>query len=314
MNIAITGATGFIGKRLVQRCLSAGHEVRVLTRNKRVKELFPGASICVGDLSQDDAVIEDFLVGTDLVYHLAAELNDEKKMQAVNIDGTARLLDASHGKVKFWVQLSSTGVYGPQRGKIVTEETPFNPTNLYEQSKAKADILVQKYSLDYGMKTTFIRPSNVYGPDMPNQSLFQLISVIERGLFFYVGQRGATMNYIHVDNVVDALMLCLTSNAGQQSQEFIISDYAPIEQLVGTVACVLGISSPVLRFPENVVRLLAKLCERIPGIPLKASRVDAVTGTVVYSSDLIMHRLGYAHRISIYEGFAELAQTYKGRI
>lgn len=103
--------------------------------------------------------------------------------------GTERLLTAAQGEVGLWVQLSSTGVYGPVRSGVVDEERILAPVNSYERTKAAGDLLVQAAAKS-GLKCFILRPSNIYGPDMPNQSLFQLIRMIDLGLFCHIDSRG----------------------------------------------------------------------------------------------------------------------------
>lgn len=311
MIVAVTGATGFIGKRLVERHLSLNHQVRFLTRNTQSFNYFVGAKGYIADLSQPDQVLEDFVDGADVVYHLAAELQDEARMWTVNVEGTRNLLDVAYRKVGRWVQLSSTGVYGARSEALITEKSLLKPNNLYEKSKAEADRLVQEYSENTRLPAIILRPSNVYGSEMPNQSLFQLISIINRGFFFFVGKRGAFVNYVHVDNVVDALILCADSSLPAQLSTYIVSDYCSLEALVEIIALKSGKPIPKLRVPEPLVRFFAAVGEKVPGVPLKQSRIDAITSRVLYSSQLISKELGHRNRVSIEEGFSELVAAWK---
>ncbi|MDP1614730.1 MAG: NAD-dependent epimerase/dehydratase family protein [Methylococcales bacterium] len=314
MIVAITGATGFIGKKLVRKHLLLGDEVRFLTRNPKSINSFKGAHGFLGDLSIPSPTIDQFVDGVDVLYHLAAELNDESLMWQVNVVGTKNLLEAAEGKVGRWIQLSSTGVYGKRYDKVVTEESLLNPHNPYEVSKAEADRLVAEFWLEKGTPTCLLRPSNVYGSEMPNQSLFQLIKVINKGLFFFVGRKGAVVNYIHVDNVVEALILCSKAHLLEQPSVYIVSDYCSIEKMIEVISLSLGKPTPRLRFPKYAVEMLAMICEKVPGIPLKRSRIDAITGKVIYSPKHICESLGYSNHVSIEEGIKELVATWKSSV
>ncbi|MDI1307810.1 MAG: NAD-dependent epimerase/dehydratase family protein [Methylotenera sp.] len=310
MIVAITGATGFIGKRLVQKHLALKHKVRFLTRNPQSLDLFDGAEGHLSDLAEPNKALYSFVEGADVIYHLAAELQDEALMWKVNVKGTQNLLDIAQGKVGRWVQLSSTGVYGAKLESLINEQSILRPNNLYEKSKTEADRLVTEYSVSNSMPAVILRPSNVYGADMPNQSLFQLISIINRGLFFYVGKKGSIVNYVHVDNVIDALMLCASVPLYRNPLTYIVSDYCTIEELVEIIAESLDKPYPKLRFPETVLQLIASIAEKIPGSPLKQSRIDAVTGRVIYSSKSIATDIGYCNRISIKDGFKEMVDAW----
>jgi nucleoside-diphosphate-sugar epimerase len=128
------------------------------------------------DLKNSDS----FLIGT-VLYHCAAEIRDESKMQAVNVEGTTNLMNASSGKIKHWVQLSSVGVYGPVYSGNLTESHSYNPVNLYEKTKLQSDLFVIENAMKNGYTYTLIRPSNVFGSAMQNASLFQLIKMIHLG-------------------------------------------------------------------------------------------------------------------------------------
>ena len=297
-----------MGRHLVGRHVALGDEVRYLTRSTS-KAPVPGAKPVVGDL-RSGVGLKSFVAGADVLYHCAAELNDSSRMDEVNVQGTRRLLESVQWDVGAWVQLSSTGVYGPNRCGVVEEASPLAPTNTYEFTKAGADDLVLD-AARRGIRSVIVRPSNIYGPDMPNQSLFQLIRMIDAGLFFYIGSPGATANYVHVENVVDALMLAAGSPLPENGRAYIVSDHCTMEEFVAMIAEALGRKPPRLRLPEGSVRLAARLCEGVPGFPLTTSRIDALTNRVVYSSRRIEQELGYRHRITMADGIGELVRAWK---
>ncbi|MDP3010245.1 MAG: NAD(P)-dependent oxidoreductase [Methylococcales bacterium] len=306
MIIAVTGGTGFIGKRLIARHIARGDEVRYLTRQTPEKAI-AGATAIIGDLSAMDS-LRPLVQGVDVLYHCAAELHDAAKMHATNVLGTHNLLTAATGQVKRWVQLSSTGVYGSKPAQDVNEDTPIQPMNAYEISKAAADELVYTAMNAQQLYGVVLRPSNVYGVDMPNQSLFQLINMIKRGLFFFVGQRGATVNYIHVDNVIDALILCGTATLPANERTYIVSDTCTIEEFVAIIAAALNIPCPHKRCPEYLIRFVARLGDYLPRFPLRSSRVDALTYRHHYQTARIEAELGYQHTVSMAEGMSELVR------
>ena len=305
--VAITGGTGFVGRCLVARHVALGDEVRYLTRSASTAAL-PGATPYSGDL-RSGAGLRSFASGADVVYHCAAELHDPSIMDEVNARGTERLLTAAHGEVGLWVQLSSTGVYGPVRSGAVDEDSILAPANPYERSKAAADKLVQAAAND-SLNSVILRPSNIYGPDMPNQSLFQLIRMIDMGLFCHIGPSGAVANYVHVSNVVDALVLCADSTLPEAGRAYIVSDSCLMEHFVGLIASALARKAPRCRLPEWPVRMLARVGQYLPGFPLRESRVDALTNAVRYNSSRIQLELGHRNRVSLEEGVTELVEAW----
>ena len=307
MNIAITGGTGFIGRHLLARHVALGDRVRHLTRKKPLESI-PGAEIFIGDLSASET-LRGFVQGADVLYHCAAELRDASAMEKTNVTGTTNLLRAATGEIGRWVQLSSTGIYGAVRHGEVREDAEIRPGNAYERSKAAADALV--LAAAEKLSCVLLRPSNVYGADMPNQSLFQLIRMIDKGLFFFIGPRGATANYVHVENVVDALLACAHATLPANGRAYIVSDHRPLEAFAGIIAEHLGKPTPRMRLPELPVRALAAACGWLPGVPLKTSRIDALTNRTVYCTDRIEAELGFSNLLSMEAGLAELVRVWK---
>ncbi|MBU0689948.1 MAG: NAD-dependent epimerase/dehydratase family protein [Gammaproteobacteria bacterium] len=307
--IAITGGTGFIGRHLAARHVAQGDKVRFLTRKKSVAGI-SGAEAYVGDLAESE-ILRRFVHGVDVLYHCAAELHEAANMERTNVLGTANLLDAAVGEVGRWVQLSSTGLYGAVRNGTVREEAEMLPNNPYERSKAAADALVLAAAERRGLSCVLLRPSNVYGADMPNQSLFQLIRMIDKGLFFFIGPPGAMANYIHVENVVDALLHCAETALSANGRSYIVSDHCTLEELVCSIAAHLDKEAPRLRLPELPVRALAQACSWISGFPLKTSRVDALTNRVVYCSERIEAEMGHHNLVSMDTGMGELVRCWQ---
>ncbi|MDA8109615.1 MAG: NAD-dependent epimerase/dehydratase family protein [Betaproteobacteria bacterium] len=309
MIVAITGGTGFIGRRLVEAHLARGDTIRILTRDStRAHWLRDRAEIVVGDLAS--APLARFVAGCDVLYHCAAELGRPELMRAVNVLGTRSLVAAAGGVVRRWVQLSSVGVYGPVRDGLVDESWPLAPRGRYEETKAEADHVVEEAFRSGAFGATFLRPSIVFGPDMPNRSLYQLVSMVSRGLFFFTGPPNASANYIYVDNVVDALVACGTHPAARGAV-YNLSDYRTIEQFVGTLAVCLEKPVPRLRLPEAPIRVLARVLGKLPGFPLPESRVDALTTRARYSSERIERELGYRHRVPMEDGLRQLVQSWR---
>lgn len=308
--IAITGGRGFIGRHLVARCVSLGYEVRYLTRKRDTSPL-AGATPFFGDLVCPDRNIGRFVHGVDVLFHCAAELLDPSRMEETNVSGTRNLLKVARDEVRHWVQLSSTGVYGVQRGGLVTESTDLRPSSAYELSKAAADGLVLEASVRTGLSCLLLRPSNVYAPDMSNQSLFQLIRMIEKGLFFFIGPSGAIANYVHVEDVVDALLICGQVPPSRNGREYIVSDNCTLETFVATIAVHLGRRAPRLRLPLILAHVAAGLFAKARSFPLTASRVAALTDRTLYSTDRISNELGFRNRITIEQGLGEMTEAWR---
>jgi nucleoside-diphosphate-sugar epimerase len=311
VNIAITGGTGFIGRRLAAALVSAGHHVRILTRKSSPDNAIDGVALMHGDLA-GDTNLAPFVANVDVLFHCAGEIADSSRMHRLHVEGGSRLIEAAAGKVSTWVQLSSTGAYGPRRSGPILETASLSPVGPYEVSKAAADQLVLKAANEGAFSCVILRPSIVYGARMPNQSLYAMLRVIERGLFCFIGKPGASANYIHVDNVVHALLLCGFHDRAN-NQVFNLSDHCTMEDFVGLMAKELGSSTPRRRLPETLARLLATSLQSVPAWPLTLSRVDALTSFVSFPTTKIEQLTPYRHKVSMQEGIADLVRDYRLR-
>jgi nucleoside-diphosphate-sugar epimerase len=275
----VTGANGFIGRRLVDQLVKRGHHLRILSRQARH---LPGVEIYEGTLGEDPpARFTGFVKNVDAVIHCAGEIRDQSRMVKTHVDGTRDLIQACDGQVSRWIQLSSVGAYGPIRSGEVSEETAERPQGTYEESKARSDAIALELAGSRGMAVAVLRPSIVIGDDMPNSSIRQMAGMIRRGIFFYAGKPGASANYVHVDDVVRALVF-LTEHNPPATGIFNLSSWSTIEAFATALAETQGTKPPGLRLPESLVRAAAAVGSYLPRFPLTTSRIDALTNRACY--------------------------------
>jgi len=296
VKVAVTGGTGFIGRKLVLHHLEAGDSVRVLSRRPRSAAGLPDAvQLYGGDLGSGQSDLGGFLDGADVLYHCAAELRDRARMRLVHVLGTRSLLEAARGKIGRWVQLSSVGVYGPVRSGTIDESAPIRPVGEYETTKWEAERLVAAAAAR-GLETVVLRPSNVFGKAMRSPGLSALTTLIKRRMFVWIGKPGAIANYIHVDNVIAALVTCAT-NARARNGVYNLSDWRTFERVASIVAQELGVPTPSWRIPEPLARGIAWTLHAVPGFPLTATRIDALVTRAIYDSSRIERELSYRHAV-----------------
>lgn len=302
MIIAITGGGGFIGSLLVDRHLKQGDQVRLLLRNKLLER--KNVQYFFGDLSNAGVDLSDFVDGVDILYHCAGEVNNKTLMHELHVNGTQKLVDAAQGKIGRWVQLSSIGVYGLCRDGIITEYSKEQPFGIYEQTKNESDKIIKNSGIPY----VILRPSNVFGIDMPNKSLKSLLQTIQKGLFFFIGKENKSLvNYVHIEDVVEALMCC-GSDDNALGEVFNLSQSETVEKMITSFASGIGSSKKILRCPEIIVRTMVSLFGKIPKFPLTSSRVDALTGSCIYDSIKIQKKLGFKYSMTLEERFISFAK------
>jgi nucleoside-diphosphate-sugar epimerase len=303
MIIAITGGGGFIGKQLVDRHIQQGDQVRLLSRKPPLVEDI-NAQYFLGNLSDPDVELSSFLDGVDILYHCAGEISNESLMQELHVNGTQRLVDAAQGKIGRWVQLSSVGVYGACRDGTITEDSKEQPLGVYERTKTESDNIVKNSGIPY----VILHPSNVFGNNMPNQSLRSLLHAVRKGLFFFIGKENESLvNYVHVADVVEVLILC-GSDDKALGGVFNLSQLTTVERMIASFASEMESNKKILRLPEGIVRVIVDIFGWAPGFPLTPSRVDALTNKCVYNSTKVQKILGFRYSMTLEERFELFAK------
>ena len=160
----VTGASGMIGRRIVNELLSKNIHVRVLCHSKLNHTL--GVECFKGSLA-DVEILKKFLDGAMYLFHCAAELHVEKKMHAVNVEGTKLIYQvAQNSNIKYFCYMSSAGVVGKTSLKWVNESAECYPQNEYERTKYRAEQFTKKKIS--GCSTIILRPVNVMDEDHPD--------------------------------------------------------------------------------------------------------------------------------------------------
>jgi len=303
VKVAITGAAGYVGSLLVRAHAARGDDVHATARDAKRIAAHAGVTRYEADLVASEALPNAFFEGADVLYHCAAEISREPAMRSINVDATLALLTRARGRIRHWVQVSSLSIYGTPRTGVVDERTPERPRSTYAQTKHEADRAVAAHA--HAFSHTIVRPSAVIGPGMRTRSILALIEAVARGRFCFIGARGAIGNYIHEDNLVEALILCATRERAQ-GRAYIVSQNCTIEDMVGTIAAALGVAPTPPRIPESIARAASQVARIVPAFPLTPARVDALTSRVEYRSDAIARELGYTPRKTIEDGLREI--------
>ncbi|MET9955080.1 NAD(P)-dependent oxidoreductase [Streptomyces sp. NPDC006339] len=249
--VAVTGASGFCGSHVAAAAAARGAEVLCVGRR-------PGP---VGRHVPWDAAREvPDLSGADVVVHCAAAVGDpvpgsraEAAMRAVNVDGTARLLEAAAGRPVVWV--SSASVYAPGRGRSrITEDHPVRGhLNAYGRTKAAGEAL----ALAAG--AVVLRPRAVYGAGDPHL-VPRLLSRVRRGLLLLPGP-SVRLSLTAVENLADA---CLGA-ADWPPGAYNIADPAPYDrdEAIRTVLRAHGVRARVGHLPLPAARAAASAAQAL---------------------------------------------------
>lgn len=229
MKMVVTGGAGFIGSHLVNRLVSKGYEVHVIDNlaTGDPGRLHNEAVLHVADVGSDQASTYIRLLKPDTVFHLAAQADVQRSVQApaadaaANIMGTINLLDACRtANVRKMVFASTSGVYGELQKNSITEEDPVLPISFYALSKLAAEKYISLYGYFYGLEYTILRYGNVYGPGQTNKGEGGVISIFGERLgkslpLNVYGDGSQTRDFIYVQDVVSANLAAIRKGRGE---------------------------------------------------------------------------------------------------
>lgn len=304
MTVLVTGATGFLGTSLVRRLLSDGAPVRVLARSPtKARPLTDdGAELMLGDITDGDAVAAA-VADVGVVYHLAGRLLEPgvpaDEYRRTHVEGTKLLLARcqSEPRLERFVHCSTTGVLGVTGDRPADETAPFRPTNVYEATKAEAELAVRDAWRE-GFPAVIARPGLVYGPgDLHLLGFFR--SVLRRQ-FRPIGRRPVWLHPIYIDDMVEGLVRCGRDGAAT-GECFHLAGRDPVRlaELAEEIARAGGTRVPAGRIPLLAAQAAAALGDRLPAnlkrsAPLTRSRLEFLTHSRVYDVSKAQRVLGFA--------------------
>jgi 2-alkyl-3-oxoalkanoate reductase len=206
----VTGATGFIGRRLVARLAGRGERVRALVLPGEDAGALGDIGIVRGDVT-DPASLAVAVAGVDRVYHLAAVVGDwgpDARFERINVGGTRNVLDAAaSARCARVVMVSSIVVYGSQLHDGVCDEDAPRELGLgpYGRTKRASEELALDYHAFGRVPVTVVRPGNVYGPGS-GLWVDELARVLRRGMGLWLDGGDGDAALAYVDNVVDVIV------------------------------------------------------------------------------------------------------------
>lgn len=319
--ILVTGAAGFTGGALARRLAADGHLVRGTARpGSDVRALEEaGIEVFFGDIADPNAT-EEMMKGCSFVFHIAALFRragvPDAEYERVNIEGTRLLLDAAAacGVTKF-VHCSTIGVCGHIANPPANEKTPYNPGDIYQQTKMEGEKLAISRFMDSRPQGVVVRPASIYGPG--DLRLLKMFKMISRRRFLVIGSGKPTFHVVYIDDLVEGFLLAMQKEV-QTGETFIIAgnEYVPLNELFRLVAEAVGAAPPKWRVPVWPVQLLATLVEKVcipfrieP--PIYRRRVDFFTKSRAFDISKAKHLLDYEPKVSLKEGMQRTADWYR---
>jgi nucleoside-diphosphate-sugar epimerase len=253
VRVLVTGASGFLGHAVCAELNAREHEISALVRRPGSEPA--GTTAVQGDLTDAEALSRALEhARPDAVIHLAAEIatqRDPAKIEAVNVAGTARLLEACAAFDGPRFVFTSTVVTGDAGGAVLDEDSTLPVETAYGRSKQEGERLVR----DSGLPQVILRPSHVYGPG--GWYAEEIVKRLQQpGRFAVIGSGRNWWDVVHVEDVASA---CAdAAERGAPGSLYHVVDDEPIRcyDFIARTAKALGVGAP-RRIPTWVASLAA---------------------------------------------------------
>jgi nucleoside-diphosphate-sugar epimerase len=316
----VTGGSGFIGGRLLERLRRDGHRVRALARSDAAAEKVAagGAEPVPGEITDPEA-IRAGAEGCELAFHLAAKVEDWgpwAEFERHTVDGTRHALQAcaAAGVRRFTHVGSEAALMAGQPLVGVDESAPLRPDSRapYPRSKAIAEQSVRTANRD-GFETVVLRPRFVWGRG-DTSLLPGIMGMVEAGRFAWIGGGGQLTATTHVENTVEGMMLA--SERGRPGEAYFVTDGEPVvfRDFVSDLIRTQGVEPPRRSIPTPVAGAVMRAGEALWRLPLPgrppvtrfAYWVSSQECTIEISK--ARRELGYEPVISRSLGLAEMTE------
>jgi nucleoside-diphosphate-sugar epimerase len=317
MRAFITGASGFIGSRLVEHLLGRGWSVRALVHDTPLSPAC-GVETVRGDI-RDPGPWRDAMKGTDVLFHLAAALGFARITEAgfmdVNARGTEALFRAAaDAGVRKAVYVSSAGVIGAVcPGDVASEDYPPNPMTPYDRTKLEAERIALRLAGD-PMAIIVARPGWAYGPG--DRRTFKVIKAIHDRRFALVAGGTGRQTPVFIDDLVRGLELA--SEKGKSGEIFHLAgnEILTVREMAAEIAEACGTRPPRLSIPRLPAAVAAWTLEKAfapfkTEAPLSRSRLAFFLHPKALSNAKARRELGFAPKTDFREGMAKTVAWYR---
>lgn len=314
--ILVTGATGRIGQHVCEALLSRNDEIRAIVRKGSRGALPSGAEKFETDISSSPLPDAAF-GGVSKAIHLAGLVGDFSASDLVkqNALATKNLLSSCPLSLQKFIHASSISVYGEYKGQLVDESFHPHPQSHYGKSKLVAEEFCSEYFSRFPI--VLLRFGMVYGPGFEDR-YFKVLEYLEKGRMKILGDGTNRIPFVHVDDVVSAVLAALDQPAPTGSAYNIIGpDTYTQEEIYSMAAQELGVSPPkehaspyLAKFASMSLSAAATLSFGKPP-SLTAEHIRQLTLDRAYSCEKAQKELGWKPKVKLKDGIAEMVALYK---
>jgi nucleoside-diphosphate-sugar epimerase len=266
MKLLVTGATGFLGSRVVRLAIDRGHDIRAMARaESATKGLGLHINqICVADLASPES-LDHAVENINAIVHCAAVTSETAVRREdyfqINVEGTRRLIEtARKAGIRRWIQISSVSAHEAM-------------TSLYGKTKFEADKIVRASGLDW----TILQPSIIYGPGERGIVARTIRTMRRLPVLPIIGSGGELIRPIHVDDVARAALDCLESPQ-TIGKTYMLggADEVTLKEFLKRLGAAAGVHRPAFHLPIGLALTTAFVLEFLTKRP--PLTVDNVLG------------------------------------
>ncbi|MDP1654335.1 MAG: NAD-dependent epimerase/dehydratase family protein [Rhodocyclaceae bacterium] len=309
MSVLITGATGFIGRRLMQPVDRA-----------LVRSVGNIQNAVVGDLL-DPASLAVACEGIETVFHCAGYAHafassDSDAHWRINFEGTRNLVEAAGAAgVKRFVFLSSVKAMAEPGDECADEDWPGEPVTPYGRAKRAAEDAVLEAGAKYGMHVVNLRLAMVYGRG-GRGNLERMARGIRAGWFPPLPETGNRRSLVHVDDVVSSMRLVADAPAAN-GRTYIVADPRPYSgrEIYDVIRSAVS-PAPTFRWsvPAGLLRAGGAVGDALGAalrrpLPLSSEVVSRLLDSACYSPARIERELGWRGQVGLAEGEREMLSS-----
>lgn len=310
--VLVTGANGFVGRRLLYILLEHGMTVRATSRFIPSRPVEGIAEWFTADLVDEDVHLRDLCRDIHAVIHLAGHAHDPTATAAVFDAANRRLTQrlaqsAAAAGVQRFIYLSSIKVHGEGQGPgrecaAYNESDLPAPVDDYARSKLAAELALQEACQASDMSFTIIRPPLIYGPGV-KANFLNLLRLVNTGLPLPLGSIRNHRSFIFVDNLCD-LLVRLINSPSAVNRVFPVADMTvSTPELIHGMAHALGTRTVVFPCPPVLLRTLGSVIGR-------SSAVDRLLQSLVVDDSAVRRDLEWEPPISAATAMQQTADWF----
>ena len=320
--VLVTGASGFTGSMLTKKLVCNGLDVRAVARTSSRLDHLQDLPITwlQGDVF-DPETVATATRDVQYIFHVAAAYRQAKVSDdfyhQVHVQSTKLLAQSALKNQDFqrFVHISTIGVHGHIASPPADEASPFDPDDMYQKTKADAELWLRDFALLNNLPFTIIRPCAIYGPG--DTRLLKIFRLAAGPVFPLLGRGKCLYHLVHVDDLTD-IMLHAATHPAAQGEAFIAGnpEALSLEKMGRIVAKALGRKLRVLRLPAWPFFAMAAVCENIcrplaieP--PLYKRRVAFYTKDRSFNTAKLRDKLGYRIKWTDEDGLVATARWYR---